>query len=72
MVVKLFLFVLRCDNCNGLFLNWKELPQSLKDGGMEDVVVAHADCCIETDLCDTSDRRTKCINDKTMTGKFLT
>ena len=28
---------------------------------MEDVVVSQVDCCIEFDLCDTIDRKTKCV-----------
>ena len=28
---------------------------------MEDVVVSQVDCCIESDLCDTIDRDTKCL-----------
>ena len=28
---------------------------------MKDVVISQVDCCIESDLCDTTDRRTNCL-----------
>ena len=32
------------------------------------MVIAEANCCLETDLCDTFDRKTKCIDDKNFEG----
>ena len=56
-----FNFSLRCEECKDLHLNWQILSQNLKERGMKDVVVSQVDCCIESDLCDTIDRRTKCF-----------
>ena len=54
-------FEFRCEECNDLRLDWQKLSGTLKDHGMEDVVVSQVDCCIESDLCDTIDRQTKCF-----------
>ena len=50
-------------------MNWQQLSQNLRDDGFDDVAVSQVDCCIETELCDTLDRRTKCIGDKSIQGK---
>ena len=51
--------------------NLKNLSRTLKETGIAEVVIAEADCCIETDLCDTLDRKTKCINDEISEGIWL-
>ena len=56
-----FQFLFRCEECRELRLNWPTLSKNLKNRGMKDVVVSQVDCCIESDLCDTIDRRTKCL-----------
>lgn len=65
------IILFRCDDCDELRQTWQQLSQNLRDDGFEDVVVSQVDCCIETELCDTSDRRTKCVGDKKLQGKLV-
>ena len=60
----------RCEQCDELRDTLKKLSQNLKETEMIEVVIAEADCCIETDLCDTTDRTTKCISDQVGGSKF--
>ena len=64
-----FDYSLRCEKCKEILLDWSKLSKSLKDRGMEDVVVSQVDCCIESDLCDTTDRRTTCVEKTENRGK---
>ena len=64
----LFFDLFRCNECDELRRNWEELALNLKDSGIENLIVSQANCCIETDLCDTLDLRTKCLNDDIMRG----
>ena len=61
----------RCVDCDELRQTWQQLSQNLRDDGFEDVVVSQVDCCVETELCDTFDRRTKCVGDKNIQGKLV-
>ena len=62
----------RCDDCNILRKSWNMLHLKLK--GMpefSDMVVGEADCCKESDLCATYDRKTKCAFEETESGNLL-
>ena len=58
----------RCTDCDYVRQNLKNLSRTLKETGIAEVIIAEADCCIENDLCDTLDRKTKCINDELSRG----
>ena len=60
----------RCIDCDEVRENLKNLSRTLKETSIAEVVIAEADCCIETDLCDTLDRKTKCINDEISEGMW--
>ena len=51
----------RCDGCKDMQLDWNKLPKKLKDANLVDVIVGEANCCTETDLCASADKKTKCI-----------
>ena len=55
-------------HCDKLRENLIALSQKLNDTGMKNVVIAEVDCCIEADLCDTFDRKTKCVDEKIAGG----
>ena len=46
----------------------KKISKRLENIRIGNVVIAEANCCLETDLCDTFDRKTKCIDDKNFEG----
>ena len=63
------MYSLRCEECKEMLLDWSQLSERLKDSGMEDVVISQVDCCIESDLCDTTDRNTTCVEKPQNRGK---
>ena len=68
IIIKPLDMMKRCDDCDQQRLNLRQLSHKLNETGMENVVLAEADCCIETDLCDTLDRKTKCVDEKIAGG----
>ena len=48
-----------------------ELPDQLKDAGLETIVVGEVDCCKDTDFCSSSDRKTKCLMGEIAQGTQL-
>ena len=48
-----------------------ELPDKLKDAGLDTIVVGEVDCCKEPDFCSSSDRKTKCLISEMAQGIYL-
>ena len=60
------LFLYRCKNCNGLRKSFGQLTTKMKDEPeLFDIVIGEVDCCVETDLCATSDTETNCKSELT-------
>ena len=61
MDLKIYFYFLRCDTCTDLREDWNKLLEKLNEMNIGDIVIGEADCCQESDLCSSSDRKTSCI-----------
>ena len=59
-----------CSKCDELRYNLANLPEKLRETGLEEIVVGEADCCKEYDLCASSDRKSKCFMQDMIKGEF--
>ena len=67
-----FLILLnRCSLCENQRRKLIDLQSTLIEAGLDKVVVGEADCCQETELCKSSDRKTMCLPESIIQGSTV-